>query len=139
MRQAILKAADSIERFPSLFDFNSLELPGKCGTPGCAIGWIAAHTPGISRYVDPEARNYVAGPHNRTLMQTTSAMLKVEHSEFYERMNELDGYSDPPWNCDASRCAHVLRKYADKYHPAPVLPESVRKIFDAEFNVEEIA
>ena len=45
IRTAILKAADSIEQNPHLFSFKSLAIPNKdCGTPGCAIGWIAYHS-----------------------------------------------------------------------------------------------
>ena len=43
IRQALLKAADSIEQHPKLFSFHSCELPNECGTPGCALGWLAVH------------------------------------------------------------------------------------------------
>lgn len=39
IRQAILQAADHIEKNPCDFNFYSVDKP-ECGTPGCALGWI---------------------------------------------------------------------------------------------------
>src|ERR1700760_2850261 len=38
--QAILRAADHIDRQPQLFDFERTRIPGNCRTPACALGWI---------------------------------------------------------------------------------------------------
>ena len=46
LRNAILQAADTIEQNPSLFEFTSVQRPDpECGTPACALGWIAAYAP----------------------------------------------------------------------------------------------
>jgi len=42
MYEAIMKAADSIEKQPDLFHYNSVLIPNEsCGTPGCAIGCVS--------------------------------------------------------------------------------------------------
>ena len=39
--EAIMLAADHIERNPADFNFMSIGIP-DCGTPGCALGWIGS-------------------------------------------------------------------------------------------------
>ena len=126
IRQAILKAADSIEKNPNLFSFGSVVLPSlkSCGTPGCALGWIG---------------HYLGIAEGDEFFQRIADRLNVKwcfHSdnEFYPRMTELAGSC---WRDNASNCAKALRLYADKYHPAIEMPESIRKIFDTEFVVED--
>lgn len=112
IREAILKAADSIEKHSELFNFSSTVIP-DCGTPGCALGWIAFH---------------------RLEAQHSSGMTwipdkPVEHSDldFYRRMDGLQSN----WKYNAVDCAKALRLYADKYHPATDhIPEDIRAIFN---------
>ena len=94
---AIMKAANHIEMHPRRFDFDSIKVPKKptCGTPGCAIGWVAHF--GKFKFFD-DAAEALGG-------DTT----------FYVRMNALD----PPgsnWMRGARECARTLRMYAEKYH-----------------------
>jgi hypothetical protein len=37
---AIMKAADQVETHPESFDFWVNDIPERCGSPGCALGWI---------------------------------------------------------------------------------------------------
>lgn len=93
VREAILKAADHIERNPHLYDYQKIYAP-ECGTTGCAIGWIG-HFLGMS---------------GKDLDEICDA-IGTTHSEFYER-------TEPTGNVVAQECAvRSLRAYADRYHP----------------------
>jgi hypothetical protein len=119
IRQAVLKAADSIEQYPGLFDFSSVVKPNMdCGVPSCAIGWIAFWL-GINDMLPIDLFGKV----------TESLGLGSDfHAAtfFYKRMDNV--YGDVGWKWSAPECAKALRLYADKYHPD--IPESVRRIFD---------
>jgi len=120
IRQAILMAADSIEQNPKLFDFNTAEIP-DCNTPGCALGWIAAHL--------GESIHLYGGWNYKKLARVMGTRGDIE---FYERMNALNGHK---WKHNADKCAKTLRLYADKYHSAPIeshagIPAVVLEIFD---------
>jgi hypothetical protein len=109
IRQAILKAADHIERYPDDFDFAATKVP-DCGTPGCALGWIAAFAGLKERYSEAAvwmglAAEPLRGGSDRQRVYT-----------FYNRMDDLVGY----WHKDPAICAKGMRLYADKYHPAPI-------------------
>lgn len=118
IREAILKAADSIESRPDLFNYWATVPDQSCGAPGCALGWIALH----------------AGTfHGRTWDREQLAKLlggdRVNHDyQFYQRMNGIcEG-----WESSARTCAPAMRLYADKYHPAETpkgIPSSVLAIF----------
>jgi hypothetical protein len=121
IRQAILKAADHIERHPAEFNWNSCDMPG-CGTPGCAIGWIGYFYFG-GKAVKHE-RHYLLSTISNTALGVSSGM-------FYGRMDDFV----ISWTEDAVRCAVALRGYANKYHPEAkgtdvLIPSSVRAIFD---------
>lgn len=96
--QAIMKAADHIERNPREFSFGRVFVPTACGTPGCALGWIDFFLKTSSR-VNPG--------------WITSDPLGVDDSLFYARMKEL---ASPHWVVEASECVAGLRLYAEKYH-----------------------
>ena len=115
--EAIMKAADHIERNPGAFNFMRLHLPNDhhCGTAGCAIGWIG-HFSGM----DFEKG---AGGVCRVHYNVCKPALGVEHETFYARMNELG----QGWTGSASMCVSTLRKYAEKYHGH----EQTLSIFDA--------
>jgi hypothetical protein len=101
IRQAILRAADQIQGHPELWNYWKIHTP-SCGTPGCAIGWIAAMR-GVSGFVS----------------EVCAAALGIDAEEFYERMRSKP-IDCPVSIADAPKIAAGLRAYADKYHPAPV-------------------
>lgn len=112
IRQAILRAANHIGRHPMEFDFNSTETPSGpgCGTPGCAMGWLASFL----------------GCDTGSWWKVDKA-LGCSTSEFYIRMDEMSGGGRPEefgpyipgrWRKSAAVCADALRLYADKYHPS---------------------
>lgn len=47
IRQALLKAADSIEN-SGMYDFMESTVSHDCGTPMCMIGWIGFHLGGLA-------------------------------------------------------------------------------------------
>lgn len=117
IRQAIISAAGQIDRTPGSFFFGTCKIPHTCGSPGCAIGWIAFYL-GETGYIgDSEVIPLLVGRHDGG-------------REFYHRMYALVGGD---WIKNAGLCARGLRLYADKYHPAEsraLIPENVRAIFD---------
>lgn len=118
IRTAILKAASDIEASPGIFNYWNTNVP-PCGSPGCAIGLIAAN-------LDFQRGLWVG--------ENCERILGVDSHTFYRRMG------DAADSIDISKCwievpllaAKTLRSYAYKYHPAekPVIPEAVRAIFD---------
>jgi hypothetical protein len=120
IRDAILKAADHIERHPGDFDFGSAMVPHTCGSPGCALGWLGHFIGGCTTY-----------------RHVCDRVFGIDEYKFYERLTEAEMGPKPDWSYgtwhrDAGVCARVLRLYADKYHPAEryeLIPESVRNIF----------
>lgn len=106
---AIMKAADHIERSPQDFNFNAISVP-SCGSPGCALGWIG---------------HFMGFEPNRQCGFALSAvkMLGIPRNElpefiFYARMDKLI----KDWRDDPSTCARGLRLYAAKYHAPVVQP-----------------
>jgi len=102
-----MHAANAIESQPHLFDWSSCDVAG-CGTPGCALGWIAAFRVG----------------HHEGGAWSGESTVGVRSSEFYDRMRSVCPTDDEnEWKRDAAICAHTLRLYAEKYHghekPAP--------------------
>lgn len=121
IRDAILKAADHIEQNPLKFDFWASDIPTGCGTPGCALGWIA-HFSGAQTTCAHDSR-WAAPVH-----VFCEDFLGLHPEEFYEKIEDLSS----EWRSDASACATGLRAYADKYHPAEsraLIPASVLAIF----------
>jgi hypothetical protein len=121
IREAILKAANQIERHPETFEFFSFDKPG-CGTPGCALGWIGAFM-----NFRHDSVSYAA--------DTAEQVLGIQEGDFYTRMHTVlgGGKLDDRWTDDAAMCAWTLRGYADAYHPAAprdAIPSSVRAIFE---------
>jgi len=114
IRQAILKAANSIEQYPELFHFSSIDNPDiSCGTSGCALGWVRLHLHGQKE--------------TQTISETAKELginTAIPEFIFYDRMKSFD----VSWRRNAKTCAITLRLYADKYH-SDHIPESVREIF----------
>lgn len=104
IRDAILKAADWIEKNPALFDFEVCEVPA-CGSPGCAIGWIGHF---MGRNAGYTGFKEIA----------ISMGLPDHEGTFYQRMDDINAV----WDRDAKACSHTLRLYADKYHPMTSKP-----------------
>ncbi len=123
IRQAILKAADSIEDNPKLFLFSCVSIPSPdCGTPGCAIGWIGYHM-GL-----PTGEWMGAGD------RSIYSLLGIDKYDCcFEHLTETVG--SRKWMGSAKKCAKALRLYADVHHPITStvqhtgIPDSVREIF----------
>lgn len=111
IHDVIMKAADQIDREPARFDFGSVDFP-DCGSPACAIGWIA-HFMGIMerQWNDVGGLNGITG----------RLEVGLGSHAFYLRMDCLCGGSH--WRREAKECARALRLYAEKYHAqeAPAL------------------
>jgi hypothetical protein len=107
IREAILKAADHIERNPRDFNFDHAGIPDSCGSPGCAIGWIAY-------FADVMAKDSMLD--EPPVTRICPELLGVGEGEFYTRMNNLGGLV---WIDSGPQCASALRMYARKYHPTP--------------------
>jgi len=120
IRQAILKAADSIEQNPGLFHFGSTRIPNPgCGSPGCALGWIGHHL-GMS-----------AGKGLYDKDNFLYKSLGIKEDCCFERLTKTVGSYN--WKFCPTKCAKALRLYADKYHPeTDRIPESIRALFDQE-------
>lgn len=101
--EAMMKAADHIEKNPRLFDFDVCAIPNECGTPGCALGWI-----GVFAGVAPGKSIHAVADYD-----DGSSILKVSQRKFYDQMDALVGVD---WIDSASLCAVGLRRYAEKYH-----------------------
>lgn len=138
---AIMKAADQIEEAPASFNFMSTRIPDRCGSPGCALGWIglfAGRPKGVQWWSFAAVATHVLGLPDST--------------DFYHRMDDLTPFvrrltgESWQWRDNAKDCARNLRLYANKYHavdpveiddtkiePAkPVItgiPKTVRAIF----------
>lgn len=106
IRQAILKAAEHIDRSPRDFYFLHTTVPHACGSPGCAIGWIA----------------FFSGEKKQLHVDDAlPGTLGITQDEFYDRMTKCGGgprYGVDNWKDNSVLCAATLRRYADKYHPA---------------------
>lgn len=106
IRNAVLLAADHIEHFPSEFNFFSFEVPMErhCGTPGCALGWVA-------HFLGHRGDDW-------------TGLVGVGDTDFYERMDAFEGHDAEvfgtwgKWSKSAPACAAALRRYADEYLPA---------------------
>ena len=115
---AILAAADHIERNPEEFSFGSIIIPKEpCGSPGCALGWIGHFADAArphSRSISCVAANDIYDEKMRRLLRLENPLLGITHGEFYARMDALAGSYD--WRREAPTCARALRLYAKKYH-----------------------
>src|SRR5438552_2834077 len=117
--QAILRAADHIQRHPQLFDFERTRVPRNCHTPGCALGWIGFFAGRTQARV--RAMLGLSFLHRGIAIVTLDAgsdpIITVTALEFYERMDRLAACN---WRRDAIQCANALRLYAATYHQAGV-------------------
>lgn len=103
IREAILKAADHIERNPRDFNWRSVVVPKSRGFPGCAVGWIG---------------HFLGHEHSATGFRNAAIQVfNNDERQFYSDMWKI---SDS-WTGDAAECARALRIYADAHHPAAPL------------------
>lgn len=107
IRQAILMAADKIERFPGQFRFSALCVPTDPKGCGCALGWIG--------YFANAAKD-------RCVSRVSEGVLGIGSNEFYTRMENMR-FPGEDWMIRASDCAACLRRYADAHHPAEPEPD----------------
>ncbi len=108
MYNAIMRTAGLLEDHPALWDFMNSDIP-ECGTPGCALGLIAAEC--------GERGNVGVFCMHR---------MGVQMGEFLERMSEISRSEFPNeccWNGVGDKSARLaaacLRLYAEKYHAKP--------------------
>ena len=135
--EAIMRAADHIERNPGEFKFVATEIPVRpgCGTPGCALGWIGCFLDmraGTSLFVGHERVPERLGiePTQETIFGTAT---------FYARMKDLCFSKSDAWAFDAKMCADTLREYAEKYHaPRDLIPAGVREIFSRTYTARDL-
>lgn len=123
---AIMMAADHIERNPREFDYYCTGVPdAPCGSPGCAIGWVNFFTStcGPGERLLNERWLYISPNSAGRRPISCKAALGVDDGKFYARMDELSG----GWRAHALECARALRRYAERHHghekPKPVVPD----------------
>lgn len=98
---AIMKAAEEV-LVGKQFDYLSCWTPQpKCGTPGCAVGWVA-HARGLNGHVGDVCKE----------------ALGVTYGDFEIRMSTVR----PQWWVSPRACSEGLRLYAAKYH-TPAKPQ----------------
>lgn len=124
--QAVMAAADHIETNPKEFDFSTYTQPKapNCGTPGCALGWIATFGKVPSENFFPTS---AVGCWDRLELSRFMRDSEFDERSFYKRMNALapalknnNRYehcwqAQFVWTQDPKVCADTLRKYAQKY------------------------
>lgn len=117
---AVMKAADHIERNPGDFDFKSGSVPERCGTPGCALGWIGYFAKVRDKWLG--CGGVVPGylglsPEAHPLYGR--GLVAHQTFAFYNRMDAA--YGSHEWTYSAPECAKAMRLYAAKYlaPPAP--------------------
>ncbi len=110
IREAILKAADRIERNPDGYNFYSNGKP-DCGSPGCMMGWIGfelgfdAHP--YACYVTP-LRDALGFDYSDIGDMIRAAKATMPHNEWHRLMNYQER---------ATEAAEVMRLYADHRFP----------------------
>lgn len=93
---AIMAAADHIEKNPAQFVFTKSDTPRSCGSPGCALGWIG-YFGNLGRDSNEVARR-----------------LGLGEMHFYNWMG-ISTLHEGFWTRDASVCATGLRRFAEKH------------------------
>ena len=127
IRQAILKAPDSIERRPDLLSFIAFLVPNDCGTPACTLGWIGFHLGMHGKGVESEVHPAMG----------LGNIIETDNRIFYKRMQEIirtqTGKITFFSSAKPSEIVPALRIYADKYHPETNhIPECILDIVNFE-------
>ena len=128
-REALLAAADQIEHEPSSFDYMSVQVPsGLCGSPGCALGWIA--------YFLDASKGRSLGAAEPALFEKMGIGPDVAFPEL------TTVFGSTKWTSSALKCAEGLRMYADAKWPATEvhvqvgIPDDVLAIFDQKLSLD---
>lgn len=101
------------------FNYQCTLVP-ECGSPGCAVGWVA-HFRGVM-------------PSVRVIDEMCMDALGIQYwGTFVPRMDSLER-PEEYWRSNADECAAVLRRYAARHHATDKaavtgLPDIVREIF----------
>lgn len=116
---AIMKAADHIEKHPERFDYWSTMVPHSEGCQACLLGWIGF-------YFGQTIRDDIHGPIDQRI-----TLLGVHYSVFYAAIAKMSDVASLS-QADPKRLAAGLRLYAAEYHEKAAItgiPDSVRQIF----------
>lgn len=118
---AIIAAAEQIERDPGSFKFNVVDIPkDECGSPGCALGWIAFFADfTVPANHDPDFTFSPVGVFARDFMKVPSERGEsLSEMAFYGRMDRLNDQweTGTSWIDSPQQAAQTLRLYAEKYH-----------------------
>lgn len=119
IRQAMLLAADRIERSPSCYNFYNARSPGH-RDDGCIIGWTA--------YYMGEQPNQECGVDgDGSLRNLCGKLFGVTPRVFFDRIIALNKRTF----VETEFVAKAMRAYADKFLPAEPagIPDGVRDIF----------
>lgn len=101
MFDAIMKAADWIEKKPKLYDFTINGIPPECGVPACALGWIGY-------FAKIDGGKY-GGHFSQELLEKAGL---TTLSTFLGRMDKISNV----WHQNPKVASSTLRLYAKKYH-----------------------
>jgi hypothetical protein len=112
IREAILKAAHHVEMNPRDWDFYA-GVPSGCGTPGCAVGWVAF---------------FLGHRADENVFSLCKKLFGVTHLEWWVRVMPKD--TPKRIELTGPELAIKMRAYADKYYP-DAIPQNVRAIFEA--------
>lgn len=122
IRQALLAAADQIERDPRSYHYVSNRAP-SCDTPACMLGWTG-------HFLGVPALDFDDGSYGSYMYRTAARLGLASMDTFLDRctvlQEERGRHRTQLWDFSED-AVQVLRLYADRYHPA--LPASVRAIF----------
>ena len=113
IHDAVMKAADHIERNPHLFEFDMNPVPHDCGTPGCALGWVGYFMRTGECAADVAC---VMSLPSEPWAECVWGWQPNDHTPefaFYNRMTDISGGTK--WTRDPIICASTLRLYAAKY------------------------
>lgn len=114
---AIMKAADTIEKRPDLYQFMANDIP-DCGSPGCLLGWIGHHM-GLRGNVF-ETVMPLMGDNNLDALETLR----------YWNSPTSRSLSFGPIGQDPKAAVAHLRWLAPQFKPVIIgIPASVREIF----------
>lgn len=134
IRQAILSAADQIERHPESFNFMVGGIPHQDGPlskwswdgrpnircVGCTLGWISHF---VARQLPGSLRTYGGAPfffacRDMPELKATYPYSGDRTHRFYTMMDDITGGRH--WREDPALCAQSMRKYADMFHSEKV-------------------
>lgn len=108
--EAMLAAADHIERHPDSFNFFKIRIPTHLNMKGCALGWIG-HFTGVST-VDNYASEVAEG-------------FCGDETDFF---HAITGFVGPGWMSNPKQCAKGMRLYAEHHLSLEKVPVWARML-----------